>query len=135
MISNDDKEKFLDTLREQPIVSVVCKRLGISKASVYRWRHDDADFKKKLEDALDVGRDIVNDLAESKLIAAIQRGDRWAIQYWLEFNNKRFYKPRKAMPAPVPQRVINKITVEVVGHKKPGNPPLVRLKRPPKPTS
>lgn len=114
MVSDEEKEKFLAALREQPIVSVVCKRFGISKASIYRWREEDLDFKKKFNDALESGKEVVNDLAESKLIAAIQRGERWAIVYWLEFNKRLYYKPRRALLPPSGRGPIGKLQIQVV---------------------
>lgn len=96
MLDPNDKRKFLELLQELPNVSVVAKRVGISKATIYRWRKEDETFKKAMAKVLKIGRENINDLAESKLISAIHKGERWAIQTWLEFNDDRYYKPRKA---------------------------------------
>lgn len=114
MIDPELRQKFLDELRERPNISVTAKRLNISKATIYRWRDEDKEFALSLKEALGTGREGITDLAESKLIAAIQRGERWAIQTWLEAHEKRFYKPRKAMPAPPTQRVITTMQLQVV---------------------
>ena len=115
MIDPELKQKFLDELRERPIVSVVAKRLGISKATIYRWRKEDDVFAKELRSALSEGRGSITDLAEGKLIGAIQKSERWAIQMWLEAHAKRFYKPRKALSAPPSGRVLHTVNIVVDG--------------------
>ncbi len=111
MIDPELKQKFLDELSERPIISVVAKRLGISKATIYRWRKEDVGFAKELRSALSEGRGSITDLAEGKLIGAIQKSEKWAIQMWLEAHAKRFYKPRKAM-APA-GRVLHTVNLKV----------------------
>lgn len=96
MRTPSDKERFLEELKEIPIVSAVCKRVGISKASVYRWLKDDLDFAKEVENALSKGRDTVTDLAEGQLISLIKKGNLQAIKTWLESNTDRYFKPKKA---------------------------------------
>ena len=88
-------EKFLEELKRVPIVSVVCEKLNLSRQTVYRWQSEDPEFKELFEDALNNGRDAITDLAESKLITEINKGEMRAIEYWLTNNTNRYYKPKK----------------------------------------
>jgi hypothetical protein len=79
------KKEFIENLEKVPVISVVCDKMTISRATIYRWLEEDDTFYMKKED-------VVNDIAESKLISKIQSGDNWAIRYWLENNGKRYRK-------------------------------------------
>lgn len=118
MVPPDDKQKFLDELENLPIVSVVCKRAGISKATIYRWIEDDADFKKKYDCSLKRGRETLVDHAESKLVKLVDKEVLGAIRMVLEANSKRYYKPRK--PAPVAKGIapIQTVRFEVIDANK-----------------
>src|SRR5579864_8633726 len=96
MVNPNDKDRFLEELREIPIVSVVCKRVAISKASIYRWINEDKDFREKFDEALSLGRESITDLAEGQLISLIKRSSLPAIKMWLESNENRYYRPKKA---------------------------------------
>lgn len=96
-------KKFLEELRKTPIVSVVCERLGISRQTVYRWKTEDPDFAREFELALEAGRETVTDLAESKLISNINRGDPRSIEYWLRNNSLRYHYPKKPIAAEQPR--------------------------------
>ncbi len=111
MVPPDDKQKFLDELENLPIVSVVCKRAGISKATIYRWVEDDADFKKKYDRSLKRGRDTLVDHAESKLVKMADKEHFGAIKMILEANSKRYYRPRK--PAPYLKEALPVQTIQV----------------------
>lgn len=144
MLTPDEKQKFLTELEEIPIVSVVCKRVGIAKATVYRWRKDDPKFSKAMDAALEIGRDAVTDLAEGQTISLMKKGDFRAIKLWLENNTQRYYKPRTPIKSPRPDRVIQTVQIRVVDSKNnlypikdvvtepeeapEQKPPLVRLK-------
>lgn len=95
MISQNDKDKFIEELKEIPIVSIVCKRTGIGKSTFYRWMHEDMDFNEKVYKALEVGRENITDIAEGQLIGAMRKGEKWAIQCVLENNSRRYYKPKR----------------------------------------
>lgn len=119
MRSKKDKEKFIEILKEIPIISVACKRASINKATIYRWCDLDEKFNEEVEKAIELGRDAVGELAESKLLGHINRGEPWAIKYYLEANSKRYYKPR--LPAPKPERDhhVTQIIYSVVDTPKP----------------
>jgi hypothetical protein len=92
------KKEFIEEIKKTPIVAAVCNKIGISRQTVYRWLKEDIKFKIPYDESLNQGINNINDLAESKLIGAIDRGEAWAIKYWLEINNKKYYKPRPVVP-------------------------------------
>lgn len=133
---------FLDELQKTPVVSAVCSKLNLSRQTIYRWIKEDPEFKKEYEACLSSGIDNINDLAESQLIKKIQTGDIRAVTYWLENNKTKYYKPKKAIPAPRTERIISTVKIQIVDEKgKPLNSkplesvqenkdiPLVRLKK------
>lgn len=87
-------KQFLEELKTVPLVSLACEKVGLSRNTVYRWRKKDEEFASAMEEVLSRGTDSINDLSESKLINAIQMGEKWAIMFWLSNNKKNYAKPR-----------------------------------------
>lgn len=87
------KANIITELAKTPIVEVVCKRAGISRATFYRWRKDDKQFAEFTDEALVDGTKIINDMAESQLISAIREKNLTAIIFWLK-NHHATYKTR-----------------------------------------
>ena len=85
------KEKLLEFLVKTPIVQIACEKIGIGRATYYRWIKSDPNFKDKAENAISTGKGLINDLAESQLISAIKDQNMTAIIFWLK-NNHRSYK-------------------------------------------
>lgn len=85
---------FLEQIRTVPNISVACEKVGLSRNTIYRWCNEDPEFKKQLDEALNLGTASVNDLAESKLISQINSGNMRAIMYWLDNNKKNYARPR-----------------------------------------
>src|SRR3989338_6455054 len=56
----------------------------------YRWKKEDAEFGKKVDEALLDGRLLVNDLAESQLIGAIKDRSLPAVPYWLRHHHPSY---------------------------------------------
>ena len=79
-------KQFLEELRKIPIVQVACEKSGISRNTLYRWKRDDPEFAKALEDALADGVAFVNDMSESQLLQLIKDKSFSAVRFWL---NKR----------------------------------------------
>ena len=85
-----EKSALLVILKEMPIIEVACKRVGISRATFYRWQQDDKIFKRQSMDALDQGIEFINDMSESQLITLIKKEKMPAISMWLKNNHKRY---------------------------------------------
>jgi ACT domain-containing protein len=84
------KEAICDQLRKTPIVQLVCEKVGISRATYYRWRKEDHEFLKYCEEALCAGVLLMNDMAESQLLSAIKSQNMTAIIFWLKNRHKSY---------------------------------------------
>ncbi len=87
-----EKEKLalLEILKEMPIIQIACKKVGIGRATYYRWQQDDKEFKRKSMDAMDQGIEYINDMSESQVITLIKERNMSAINLWLKNNHKRY---------------------------------------------
>lgn len=91
MKKNDQtKGLLLEQLKKTPIVQIACEKLGIARATFYRWKVEDPIFTKAVDDALLEGKFLVNDLAESQLIGAIKDRNLTAITYWLRHHHQDY---------------------------------------------
>jgi len=87
------KETVIKQLKKTPIVQVTCKKVGISRATFYRWKKEDKEFGNEAEAAIEEGLGLINDMAESQLISAIKEGNLTGIIFWLK-NHHRQYSPK-----------------------------------------
>lgn len=87
------REKLFEQLVKYPIVQVACERVGISRATYYRWRKENILFAAKADKAIETGCSFVNDLAESQLIHKIKEANMTAIIFWLK-NHKGQYNEK-----------------------------------------
>ncbi len=91
--SDKAREALLEQLCKTPILQIACEKVGISRVTLYRWRSENKEFSKAVDDAMLEGRLLVNDLAESQLIGAIKDRNISAIVTWLRHNHAT-YKAR-----------------------------------------
>jgi hypothetical protein len=87
------KTRILERLEDNPLVTLACTKVGISRATYYRWRDEDPVFRGESTKAIEKGVSKINDFAESKLIENIRGNNQQAIAYWLRFNH-RAYRPQ-----------------------------------------
>jgi ACT domain-containing protein len=87
------KSTVIKQLKKTPIVQVSCKKVGISRATFYRWKKEDKKFANEAESAIEEGLWLINDMAESQLITAIKEGNLTGIIFWLK-NHHRQYSPK-----------------------------------------
>jgi len=90
MKSSDTKKLFLENLKKVPIIQVACEKAGVSRATVYRWRDKDKNFRKALGEALSEGEALVNDMSESQLISLIKEKSFPAVRFWLNHRHEKF---------------------------------------------
>ncbi len=90
MIKDKIKLALIEQFKQMPIVEVACKKIGISRASYYRWRKSQKIFAKEADEALTYGRQFINDMAESQLLQAIKEGNLTGIIFWLKNNHKGY---------------------------------------------
>lgn len=91
------KERILEEISVSYIVSIACQKIGISRATLYRWMIDDREFKREFTKRQLDGRGMINDLAESRLIGKIKNDEIKAITYWLSHMHSNFINPLFAM--------------------------------------
>lgn len=84
------QKAFFEELRKVPIVLVACEKSGISRNSIYRWKREDKEFSKAMDEALDDGEALVNDMSESQLLTLIKEKNWSAISFWLRHRNPKF---------------------------------------------
>lgn len=94
------KKLLLEEVKKTPIVNAACKRCGIGRATYYRWLKQDEEFATAIEEAMNVSRQLVNDMAEAQLISAIKDQNMTAIIFWLK-NNHQTYRNRMEVNASV----------------------------------
>lgn len=85
--NNKTKKLFIEQLKKTPIIQICCEKLNVSRATFYRMKASDKKFGQKADQAIAEGRKLVNDIAESRLLTAIQNGNLQSIMYWLRFNH------------------------------------------------
>ena len=81
---------FIEQLKSIPIISVAAEKVGISRNTVYRWKKEDPEFKKHMEEALAEGEAFVNDMSESQLLSLIKEKNWSAISFWLKHRHPKF---------------------------------------------
>ncbi len=91
--TDQTKAILLDQLRKTPIVEAACQKADISRMTFYRWKNEDEEFAKSVDEAILDGHLLVNDLAESQLIGAVKDRNFQAIAYWLKHHHPS-YKTR-----------------------------------------
>ena len=84
------KRELVSQLQDMPIVEVACRRAGIARATYYRWLQRDSEFAEQCRAALEHSTQAVSDVAEAKLISAIQEGNMSAISFWLRHHHKAY---------------------------------------------
>ncbi|MBN1325749.1 hypothetical protein JW977_02095 [Candidatus Falkowbacteria bacterium] len=90
MITDKTKIALIEQFKQMPIIEVACKKIGIGRATFYRWKKSNKEFAKLSEEALTSGRLFINDMAESQLLQAIKEGNLTAIIFWLKYNSKNY---------------------------------------------
>ena len=83
------KISLIDQLKQMPIVQITCKKLGISRASYYRWRQD-PEFAKEADAAIAEGEALITDMSESQLISLIRDRNFQALQLWLRHHHPKY---------------------------------------------
>ena len=84
------KTLFLEQIRKIPIIQVACEKIGVARSSIYRWKDEDEEFRKALEEALVEGETLINEMSESQLVSLIREKSWQAISFWLRKRNPKF---------------------------------------------
>lgn len=90
MITEKDKDQLIDILKQMPIIESACRKANISRTTFYRWKREDKEFAKAVEEAMTEGENLISDLSENQLISLIRDGNFQAIQLWLKHHHKKY---------------------------------------------
>lgn len=93
MIDNDTKKRLIDELEKDANILGTCRKIGIAPATFYRWKKGDSGFRKKVQQAEQIGRRNMTDVAEQALMLKVKEKDLGAIKWVLSHNSER-YKPK-----------------------------------------
>lgn len=85
-----DKELLLEALRTHAIVELACQKAEVGRSTYYRYRQQDKDFAQKADEALQEGALLMNDMAESYLVACIKNKNMSAISLWLKTHHPTY---------------------------------------------
>lgn len=85
-----NKLLLIEQLKKTPIVQICCEKINIGRATYYRWHNDDPNFSKQADEAITEGSLLVNDMAESQLMAAIRDQNLTAIIFWLKHHHPHY---------------------------------------------
>ena len=119
------KEQLLEQLSRVPIVQHACEKLQINRMAFYRLKESDAKFAKAVEDALQEGRQLVNDLAEAGLISGVKDRKLPAQIYWLEHHHPLYKRRELQAGFALAQDEDQNIFFEFFGQLKPENQKLL----------
>ena len=90
MKSRAERDKLLAQFRKTPVVQVACERTGVGRTTYYQWRKDDEAFARAADEAIQAGTELINDMAESMLIAGIRDGSHPSISFWLKHRHPKY---------------------------------------------
>jgi len=86
-------KKFIEELERTPIIQIACDKVGISRNTAYRWMKEDTEFLQQVSEAMSLGVGMVNDVAESNVLAGIKAKDAMFTKYWLSHRHPQYRKP------------------------------------------
>lgn len=88
-MKEDKKILVLEQLKKVPIIRVACERIGIGRATYYRWCTDEK-FERLAEEAIAEGEQFISDMGESQMMALMKDKHWSAIKYWLEHHHPNY---------------------------------------------
>ena len=84
------KSALLEQLKRTPTMETSCQKVGVGRATVYRWMKDSKRFSGEVEEALREGRQFMSDVAENQLFSLIGEKKYEAIRLYLQTHNPRY---------------------------------------------
>ncbi|MFA5154912.1 MAG: phBC6A51 family helix-turn-helix protein [Patescibacteria group bacterium] len=84
------KSLLIEQLKKTPIIQVACEKMNIGRSTFYRWKEQDKEFSKAVDESVAEGTDFVSDLAESRLVEAIRDRNLRAVLFWLRSHSTRY---------------------------------------------
>ena len=84
------KEDVVLEIKNELTIKAVCKKLGLSRQTVYRWQKEDKTFKSDLLKARKEAIDDLNDECENRVISKIMADDSNMIKFWLKYHHEDY---------------------------------------------
>lgn len=98
MLNNEIKKQFLEELAKDGIIASACRKSGLNRMTFYRLRDNDPSFRKRVKDAMKVGRENGNDMADFSLLQLIREKNLGAIKWYQVHGNPKYRpKPRRIL--------------------------------------
>lgn len=94
----EQKRLFIEHLKKAPILQIACEKISISRATYYRWRNEDINFRKSADEAIAEGEALITDMSESQLITLIRDRNFSAVKLWLQHHHPT-YAPKLEITA------------------------------------
>jgi hypothetical protein len=98
MIDRETKNKLLQELEKFGNIYLSCVKIGINKATYYRWRKNDNAFRRLSDQAIRMGRENNCEIAEHALMLKVKEKDMNAIKYLLSHQSARYKPNEKSKP-------------------------------------
>jgi len=92
------KNTFLEYLKKRPNVQIACEKSDLSRNTVYRWRKEDLEFAKLMDEALNEGDQFECDMVENQLLTLIKEKKWQPTRFWLERRHPKFKDGGKLSP-------------------------------------
>lgn len=89
-MKKNQKDLILEQLKKTPIVQLACERSGVSRATFYRWKSEDTEFKKSAELSIIEGETLITEMTEGQLVSLIKDKNFHAIQLWLRHHHPKY---------------------------------------------
>lgn len=83
-------DKLISELEKTPIIEIACRKTGITRQTFYRWIEKDFELKTRVDDAIQKGSELINDIAEGTLIQNIKDNELTAVIFWLKNRHEKF---------------------------------------------
>lgn len=84
------KDALLEQLKRTPTLETACQKVGVARATVYRWIAASKKFAKDIDEAQREGRLFMSDVAENQLFSLIGEKKIEAIRLYLTTHNPRY---------------------------------------------
>lgn len=83
------KKQFIECYKKHPNVSVICKTIGISRDTYYRWIEEDPNFYIMCNKALQQGLDYRDDLVENQYVSMAIKGHWQAVKDYMHTTHQK----------------------------------------------
>jgi hypothetical protein len=94
MVDGKTKQNLLKEIEKFGNVYLACLKIGVDKATYYRWKQKDEKFRERADEAERIGRENISDIAEHALLQNIKEKNQRAIEYALNHNSE-IYKQKQ----------------------------------------